>query len=332
VLKSRLAELIDNFGAGGQRVLVVGDLTLDEFVTGAVERLSREAPVVILRHENTRQVPGGAANALLNLASLGVSTIALGILGEDLQGEALRRLLAQGGVEVTSLVVDPERPTVTKTRIAAHARQSVTQQIVRLDRKSDAPLSPSCEAQLIAQIQHWLPQVDIVICSDYSEGVFTPGVIAACLAHPLVMVDTHVGLERYRGATLFTPNLPEAEQAVGFAVHDEATLLAAGAALLEKTQAEQILITRGEQGMSLFLKTGEHFAIPAFNRTQVFDVTGAGDTVVAALTAARLSGATPLESAILGNLAASIVVRCFGTAVTTPQELREHLEQLTWSA
>ncbi len=331
-MNERLAQIINQFtDPSAQKVLVVGDLTLDEFVTGGVERLSREAPVLIIRHEETRQVPGGAANALANLASLGVSTIAVGVVGEDLQGAALRRALIKAGVDTAGLVVDIERPTVTKTRIAAHARQSVTQQIVRIDRKSDAPLNADIEAQLITVIQQWLPQVAMVICSDYMEGVLTPAVIAVCLEHPCVVVDTHVNLYRYQGAALFTPNVPEAEQAAGIAIVDESSVRQAGEILLAQTQAQAILITRGELGMSLFLKTGEQFDIPAFNRTQVFDVTGAGDTVVAGWTAARLSGATLYEAIIIGNLAASIVVRQFGTSTTSPAELLEHLEQLAWT-
>jgi D-glycero-beta-D-manno-heptose-7-phosphate kinase len=311
-------------------VLVVGDFTLDEFMTGAVERISREAPVVILRHETTRQVPGGAANALANLATLGVQTVAIGVIGDDLQGEVLRSCLATQGVDTKSLVIDPSRPTVTKTRIAAHARQSVTQQVVRIDRKSDAPLDPAVEAHLVAAIETWLPQVAIIICSDYAEGVFTPAVIQACLKHPVVIVDTHFDLYRFAGASLFTPNVPEAELAAGFRIVDEESLHQAGATLLAQTQAESILITRGELGMTLFLATGETYSVPAFNRTQVFDVTGAGDTVVAGWTAARLHGADPYEAIVLGNLAASIVVRRFGTSTTNPAELLEYLEQVPW--
>jgi len=330
-VQARLAEIIQRFGQETARVLVVGDLTLDEFLTGAVERISREAPVVILRHEQTCQIPGGAANALANLASLGVQTVALGVLGADLQGQQLRQLLEDRGILTTHLVTDDTRPTVTKTRIAAHARQSVTQQVVRVDRKSDLPLALSVEAELVAQIRHWVPQVELVICSDYSEGVLTPAVIAACLAHPQVIVDSHQDLSRFHGAQLFTPNVPEAELAIGFAIQDAQSLEQAGAALLTQTGAEQILITRGEAGMSLFLKTGAHFVVPAFNRTQVFDVTGAGDTVVAGLVAARLSGARPEEAMVLGNLAASIVVRTFGTCTTNPKELLHYLEQVTWT-
>jgi rfaE bifunctional protein kinase chain/domain len=326
--KAQLHDLIDRFA--GCTALVVGDLTLDEFMTGFTERISREAPVLILRHEHTRQVPGGAANAAYNLARLGGRVAMAGVVGDDLQGAALRNLLGEAGIDVSGLVVDPSRPTVTKTRISAHSRQSVTQQVVRVDRKSDVPLAGPVEAQLAERIRALAPNFAALVCSDYQEGVFTEQIVATSTAHPRAIVDTHLGLERYQGAYLFTPNLPEAEAAAGFAIKNGADLERAGATLLAATGAKYVLITRGEEGMTLFGADGSAHHIPAFNRTQVFDVTGAGDTVVAALTLALVAGGSAHEAAILGNLAASIVVRRFGTATTTPTELHAHLEDLEW--
>ncbi|MFN3359983.1 MAG: bifunctional heptose 7-phosphate kinase/heptose 1-phosphate adenyltransferase [Pseudanabaenaceae cyanobacterium] len=309
----------------GQRVMVVGDLTLDEFMTGAVERVSREAPVLILRHEHTRQVPGGGANAIYNLAKLGGQVLAVGIVGDDEQGRVLCRILEAAGIDTRGVIVDPDRPTVTKTRIAGHSRQSVTQQIVRIDRKSDARPKAEIEARLAGVIRSCIDDVQVVVCSDYNEGVFMPEVIRAALYHPLTVVDAQQGLQRYRGATIFTPNIPEAERAVGYSVTGNLRQVADD--LLQLTEAKQILITRGEEGMSLFDRDRE-FHIPAFNRTEVFDVTGAGDTVVAALTLTLAAGGSFLEGAILGNLAASIVVRQFGTSTTTVPEMEEALLQL----
>jgi rfaE bifunctional protein kinase chain/domain len=171
--------------------------------------------------------------------------------------------------------------------------------------------------------------VEAIVCSDYGDGVFTPAVIEAALNHHQVIVDTQKDLPRYQKATLFTPNLPEAEQAVGYDINNEKSLQQAGKDLLEKTNAQQILITRGEDGMSGFYyddkKVIKSWQIPAFNRTDVFDVTGAGDTVVAALTLGLCVGASFWEAAVLGNLAASIVVRQFGTATTTPEEVKQAL-------
>lgn len=323
----RLLGLIDRFHQG--RVLVVGDLTLDEFLTGQVERISREAPVLILRHEMTQQIPGGGANAVYNLAKLGAPVRAVGLVGKDDQGKALCGIFEAAGIDTRGILVDGTRPTVTKTRISGHARQSVTQQIVRVDRKSDRLPDLEVQLQLAEYIRSQLDDVDAVVCSDYGDGVLTAPTIEAALGHKRAIVDTQKNLSRYGGATLFTPNLPEAEQAVGYAIATEQDLVKAGADLLRLTQAGQMLITRGEAGMTLFeRKNGEilHEDIPAFNRTEVFDVTGAGDTVVAALTLALIAGASFWEAAVLGNLAASIVVRHFGTATTTPAEMQAALQ------
>ena len=321
-----LFALLDGFAQA--RVLVVGDLTLDEFLTGQVERISREAPVLILRHETTRQTPGGGANAVYNLAKLGAKVKVVGLVGKDIQGEVLQKIFESAGIDTSGILIDPDRPTVTKTRIAGHARQSVTQQIVRVDRKSDELPNSAQQLQLAEQIRQQLNLVDAVVCSDYGDGILTPPVIEATLSHSRTIVDAQKGLRRYSGATLFTPNLPEAEQAVGYAINDSQSLTTAGFDLLSLTQAQQILITRGDEGMSLFDRTGIERHIPAFNRTDVFDVTGAGDTVVAALTLSLCIGASFWEAAVLGNLAASIVVRQFGTATTTTDEMKAALQTL----
>ncbi len=319
-----LSELINSFHKW--RILVIGDLTLDEFLTGQVERISREAPVLIIRHEQTQQVPGGGANAVYNLAKLGAQVTAVGLVGNDDQGKALKQIFDQAGINTAGVFVDEHRPTVTKTRISGHARQSVTQQIVRVDRKSDLPPSEALQAQLADFITQQISQVDAVVCSDYGEGVMMPKIIEAALQHKLVIVDAQKDLDRYQGATIFTPNLPEAELAVGYAI--ASSVDRAGQDLLKLTNGQQILITRGEDGMSLFSQDGGIEHIPAFNRTRVFDVTGAGDTVVAALTLALTGGGSFWQAAVLGNLAASIVVRQFGTTTTDAAEMQAALESL----
>ncbi|MBV8885307.1 MAG: D-glycero-beta-D-manno-heptose-7-phosphate kinase [Chroococcidiopsidaceae cyanobacterium CP_BM_RX_35] len=322
----RLFQLLERFSQA--RVLVVGDLTLDEFLTGQVERISREAPVLILRHETTRRVPGGGANAVYNLAQLGAKVKAVGLLGKDEQGQSLRHLFESAGIDTSGMLIDPDRPTVTKTRISGHSRQSVTQQIVRIDRKSDELPDSELQMQLANYIRQHLDTVDAVVCSDYGDGVLTQPVIAAVLSHPQTIVDAQKHIQRYQGATIFTPNLPEAEQAVGYPITNPQSLRQAGQDLLNLTQAQQILITRGEEGMSLFDRDCIEHHIPAFNRTKVFDVTGAGDTVVTALTLGLTAGASFWEAAVLGNLAASIVVRQFGTTTTTPTEMKAALQAL----
>ncbi|MBE9181301.1 D-glycero-beta-D-manno-heptose-7-phosphate kinase [Oculatella sp. LEGE 06141] len=325
-IAGRLNELLDRFNQAS--ILVVGDLTLDEFLTGQVERLSREAPVLILRHEETRQIPGGGANAVYNLAKLGATVKAVGLVGKDEQGQALRTIFAAAQIDTQGVLVDSLRPTVTKTRISGHARQSVTQQIVRVDRKSDELPDTDLQLQLAQYIRQQVATVDAVVCSDYGDGVLTPPVIEASLAHSRSVVDAQSDLSRYVGAMLFTPNLPEAEKAVGYAIATPQDLKRAGQDLLTLTQAQHILITRGEEGMTLFDRSGNQATVPAFNRTDVFDVTGAGDTVVAALTLGLTAGASVWEAAILGNLAASIVVRQFGTATTSIEEMKLALQAL----
>lgn len=322
----RLFEFLDQFSQ--IKVLVVGDLTLDEFLTGQVERVSREAPVLILRHKTTRQTPGGGANAAYNLAALGAQVRVAGLVGDDLQGEALCQIFQGAGIDTGGICVEQNRPTVTKTRISGHSRQSVTQQIVRVDRLSDDPPEMDFQMQLARYIKTQVKQVDAVVCSDYGQGVLTLPAISAALSHSRTVVDAQKGLRRFAGATVFTPNLPEAELAVGYAIDDAESLEQAGKDLLQLTKSPYILITRGEEGMTLFENKGRTYHIPAFNRTDVFDVTGAGDTVVAALTLGLCVGASIWEAAVLGNLAASIVVRQFGTATTNVEELKFALQYL----
>ncbi|MBW4419193.1 MAG: bifunctional hydroxymethylpyrimidine kinase/phosphomethylpyrimidine kinase [Myxacorys californica WJT36-NPBG1] len=324
--RDRLFTYLDHFAQA--TILVVGDLTLDEFLTGRVERVSREAPVLILRHEETQQVPGGGANSIYNFAKLGATVKAVGLLGKDLQGQALQQLLETVGVNTDGIFLDPDRPTVTKTRISGHARQSVTQQIVRVDRKSDALPSPELQQQLAQYIFEQIHTVDAIVCSDYGDGTLTKPVIEATLKHSRTIIDSQKQMPQYQKAFIFTPNLPEAELAVGYSITDTQTLSQAGRDLLRLTGAEHILITRGEQGMTLFDQKGTQQHIPAFNRTKVFDVTGAGDTVVAALTLGLSAGATVWEAAVLGNLAASIVVRQFGTTTTDAISIKTALETL----
>lgn len=313
-------------GFASTRVMVLGDLIADEFLNGEVSRISREAPVLILRHKATDVVPGGAANAAANMASLGGKVEVVGVFGADASGETLGEALLERGVDTSGVVIDPDRPTTTKTRISASSQQSVNQQIVRVDRESHDPLAPDLEDAVIAVLEERIPQIDGLLISDYGNGVLTPRVVQAALEiarrhAKLVTVDAQGDLSVFKGVAALTPNQPEAEAVVGFPIVDQESLKRAGDKLLKMTEAQAVLITRGGNGIALFEANGATTQIPAFNRTEVFDVTGAGDTVVGTLTLALAGGASFAQATVLANLAASIVVRRFGTSTTTVEEL-----------
>jgi rfaE bifunctional protein kinase chain/domain len=331
-LKTSLHQAIQRFPQG--RVLVVGDLAIDEMIYGVTSRLSREAPVVILAHKKTDIILGAAGNAAHNVAKLNAKRVAIvGVAGKDYYCSLLLEALQRDGLDTAGLVHDEHRPTTTKTRISGIANHSVTQQIVRIDRESHQTVSVGIENQLLDGITKLAPDFDALLLSDYGLGVVTPEIIACCRAvtqkHNMVFaVDSQKDLSLFKGATILTPNQPEAEQNLGYDLDTHEAILRGGKTLLEMTDADNMLITRGAAGMSLFERNGNVAQIPVFNKSEVFDVTGAGDTVVGSLTLALATGTPVVEAAILGNLAASIVVKRFGAATTTPQELTETLEDL----
>jgi len=319
-------------GLKSPRVAVVGDLILDEYIEGEVRRISREAPVPIVEQKARSFKPGGAANTLANLATLGAKALAVGVVGQDHSGPQLVNLLAHLGIDTEGVLVDPIVPTTTKTRISAHSRQSVTQQVLRLDQLPQAPLAPSTLEALSQTLEKVVSEADLVVISDYGNGVVVPQIIEQVrhfcqqYAKPWV-VDSQEDLRLFRGAALLTPNKSEAENNLGALIQTPAELLTAGQTLLEMTGAEAVLITCGDEGMSLFERTGTISHVPALNKTEVFDVTGAGDTVVATLATAMASGSPLPEAMQLANLAASIVIRRLGSSTTTPAEMRETLLQ-----
>lgn len=325
--KSRLRERIKALTGG--RVIVVGDMIIDEFLEGKPERISREAPVLILEHVDAEFALGGAANAAHNVSALGGSCKAIGVCGRDPSAAKLAELFEKAGI-AHGMVPDPARPTTVKTRILSKAH-SLKQQLLRIDRLSREPLSTLVESILIDRLRQASSQYSAVILSDYRAGVITDGVVKACRTIAAerdlkVIVDAQDRLERFQQVTALTPNLPDAEKAVGYPLDSEEAVQRAAHELLELTGAHAVLITRGAQGMSLFQEDAKPITIPPFNRSEVFDVTGAGDTVVAAMTLALVTGATFLEAMALGNLAAGIVVKKHGTAVTTQAEMIEALE------
>ena len=315
----------------GGRVIVLGDLLIDELLEGRPERISREAPVLILEHVNTELILGGAANTAGNLASMGGNCHALGVCGRDEYARKLARLFEKAGIN-HSLIEDPSRPTTVKTRILSSAH-ALRQQLLRMDRISREHISAEVAARIIAKLKTIAPHYDAIILSDYKSGLITNEVVAGCLevAHEndlQVVVDAQNDFARFNNAALITPNQPDTEMAVGFKINSRETLNKAGKQMLKISGAKAMLITRGAEGMVLFQENEAPYELPAFNRSEVFDVTGAGDTVVATMTLALVTGSNYIEAMALGNLAAGIVVKKSGTAVTTQKEMLEALHSL----
>ena len=330
--KTRLKSVVKNLNKG--KVLVIGDFAIDEMIYGKTQRISREAPVLILQHTHTNIILGAASNAAHNISTLNSGKVAaIGTYGDDYHGKIILEALQNGKIGTSYMVMDKSRPTTTKTRISGSSTQSVTQQIVRIDREENSPVNTKVENEIIDNINKLAPDFDAILLSDYGIGVMTPAIIeaagnAARKNGIFLTVDTQADLTRFQKPTVITPNQPDTEKTLGYKISNPENLIKAGHELLEKTSSDMILITRGSEGMSLFEKNGNISDIPVFNKTEVFDVTGAGDTVIGSFTLALCAGATPAEASIIGNLAASIVVRHFGCATTTINELEDNLERL----
>ena len=315
------------------KVLVIGDLAIDEMIYGDAERISREAPVLILLHSNTKLILGAASNAAHNVSTLNDGKVSvIGVCGDDFQAGQLRETFEKAKVNCGRLVVDPSRKTTTKTRISGSITTSITQQIVRIDRQTNALLSPEIEEEVLRQIERAVHEHDAVILSDYHIGTLTPRIIQETIKlanqhNKVIVVDAQKDLHTYKNITSMTPNLPDTQKSVGFFINGEEDLKLAGEKLLNETNARSILITCGADGMFVARPNGNYTKIPVFNKSEVFDVTGAGDTVTAVYTLALAAGADPAYAAIIGNIAASIVVRQFGCATTTVNEILDAVEK-----
>jgi D-beta-D-heptose 7-phosphate kinase/D-beta-D-heptose 1-phosphate adenosyltransferase len=307
------------------RVLVVGDVMLDRFVWGRVERISPEAPVPVVHFTREDARPGGAGNVVSNVRALGGRAAVGGIVGDDAAGRSLRSMLDALGAATGGLVVDRHRPTIEKTRIIAHH-----QQMVRLDREAPAGGSSRAAARVRDHVLAQRRHCDVLVLSDYNKGVVDAALLEAlATAHrrdPFrwVVDPKRANFARYRRVSLVKPNREEAAAASGIEIRDRASLRRAGARLLEQWEAEAVLISRGEEGMALFKRGGTVEEFPTVAR-EVFDVTGAGDTVIATCALALGAGGTLEEATVLANHAAGVVVGKIGTATVTAAELRAAL-------
>ncbi len=329
-LTRRLAALVRAFPE--RRVLVVGDLVADQFLFGEISRVSREAPVLILRHERTETVPGGAANCAANLASLGARASIIGVVGEDEAGRTLLDKLSQAGVDCAGVIVSPTWKTTTKVRVLAGHAHSTRQQVIRVDYEN-APLDDSAiSAQILGQVNLATQSNDAFIISDYNYGI--AGKAATAMMREMaakrgkpVLVDSRFRLLEFPELTTATPNEDEVEQVLGKRFDSDGALAAAGEELRARLNYSSLLITRGRQGMLLIEEGARPVHLEAIGSHAAVDVTGAGDTVIATYTLALSSGASHADAARLANYAGGLVVMKRGTACVTSDELSASLIQ-----
>ena len=313
-------QLLESFA--NTRILVIGDVMLDRYWWGNVGRISPEAPVPVVRLENTTLAAGGAANVAVNIAGLGAKAVVVGVVGDDVEARLIGDLLREAGVDADHLLAVDQRPTTVKTRVIAHG-----QQVARVDQEYDEAVPEVSEANLIATVCDLIPETDAVIISDYAKGVLTDKLISAVIAtarseNKKVLVDPKGrDYRKYRGSTMITPNQREAADACGLAENLANLVDLAGASLLEQLDLDAVLITLGERGMTLYRHEVNPTHFPASARS-VYDVTGAGDTVIATLGTALGAGADLETATRLANVAAGLVVEQVGTASIGIQDLR----------
>ena len=309
------------------KILVIGDLILDEYIWGGVSRISPEAPVPILETRSENLALGGAANVANNLVGLGCEVHLCGAIGQDEKGDKLLKTIHDRSIQTEGIFRFVHRPTTTKIRIIAH-----NQQILRVDKEDNRPITEETEKKLIQYINQVIPTMDGVICSDYHKGILTEKVIKAVMrkaqkSEKAVIVDPkNSDFSLYKGATVITPNLREVASSVPIKIKDQEDLGRAAEYLLNLTKAQAILITQGKDGMSLYKSKEKLISIPTVAK-EVFDVTGAGDTVISVFSMAMFVGFAYQEAAWLSNMAASVVVGKVGTAVVTLEEINEFLQE-----
>ncbi len=310
------------------RIVALGDLMLDEFIWGEVRRISPEAPVPVVEVKRETWHPGGAGNVVSNLLELSARAIPVGVVGDDEAAKMLRDRFAERKAETDGIITDSSRPTTRKTRVVAHS-----QQMVRADREDRSPVSNAIEDRVVTAFSRALSEADAVIVSDYDKGLLTPRVLRAVIESAqsqgrIICLDPKIrNFAHYREVDVITPNQSEAERASGVEITDESSLVAAARRIRDLLSCKNVLITRGEHGMSMLGAEGETTHIPTVAR-EVYDVTGAGDTVIAALTLALASGANLNEAAIIANHAAGVVVGKVGTAAVSRDELLTALQDL----
>ncbi len=330
VMENRFSDILN--AMRGKRILILGDMIADVYLTGKISRISREAPVLVLEHQDERVVPGGASNVVHNVATLGGVAVAVGVVGEDKAAKGLREMLSGKGVEVSGLVADVSRPTTAKTRVIAGGRATVSQQIVRIDKEDRSPLSEKIFTRLRDFALAAVSRADGAVLSDYGGSVLSDAlaaeVISMCQKRGVpTIVDSRYSIRRFVGVDYVKQNDAELSDAMGEELADEASLRAAGERLRTELSAKGVLVTRGEKGMTLCLEDGCAVDVPVLDKSEVFDVSGAGDTCVAAFILAIAAGSSPEDAARLANVASGIAVRKMGTATVSMEELQTAAEK-----
>jgi D-beta-D-heptose 7-phosphate kinase/D-beta-D-heptose 1-phosphate adenosyltransferase len=311
----------------GKKILVIGDLMLDEHIWSKVGRISPEAPVPVAEVMKITHVPGGCGNVAANIAAMGGTPILVGLIGKDSSGEKLKSALKKANISTKYIIQTAERPTILKSRIIA-----ASQHMVRVDREKKEHISQNLYKRILASIKKIIPQADGIIISDYKKGILTPKVCKEIISQankykiPVSVDPKGKDYSKYRSVTIITPNAKEAQEASGVKIENENDLAKAGKVLLRKTNTKHILITRGKDGMSLFSQNGNHLHVPAVPR-EVFDITGAGDTVISALTISMACKAQTKDVVYLANLAAAISVGKIGTQAVSKKEIIDALDE-----
>lgn len=324
----RLRRISESFP--DRTIMVIGDVICDEYLIGKPARVSREAPVIILKFTDRDVRLGGAANAANNVDTLGARVIPVGVVGRDRAGDEVLSLFHANGMSTDGIVTETGRLTPVKTRIMAGGYQATRQQVVRLDREPAGDLLPLTEDALLGRLTALASRVDGILVSDYGYGTVTARIFdrvrdIARASGAIVTVDSRYDLPRFTGATAATPNEAELGELTGAVVDDERAVEKAGRQLLERLDTQLLLVTRGSQGLALLERDGGSTFIPIFGTDEIADVTGAGDTVIGTFTLALASGAAPVDAATLANMAGGIVVMKRGTATVTREELTQAL-------
>lgn len=325
ISNSRIQQLLTSLKT--KRIAVIGDVMIDHYVWGVVSRISPEAPVPVVEVENESVRLGGAANVAHNITSLGAHALLIGVVGDDANGAELRRILNSANTTSDGIILDPTRPTTKKTRVIAH-----NQHVVRIDSEVKKDIDQSVQKKIMTVLENNIHSIDGIIIEDYNKGVVVKELIHAIIDltrrhNKIITIDPKFNnFFEYKHATVFKPNVKETEEALGRRLKTETDIVEAGKILLEKLSAQYVLLTRSEKGMSLFEQNGAVSHIPTHAR-EVADVSGAGDTVIATLTAMLASGANIYEAATLANIAGGIVVGEVGIVPIRPEQLQAAIEE-----